>query len=165
MESLIKDKVKSRFNEAVGHELYAHNMYRSFAAQAQAIGFFGAMAYFSKEALSELDHYQKLVDYVNDRGDVVSIPAIDAQKDKFSTLKEAFELVYETEKNLLDFYVEFYEEAEDAMKDCVSAQFLLEFIEIQRKSVGEVKDILSMIAIAGDNSAAILTVDTKLASL
>jgi ferritin len=131
----------------------------------QAVGYFGGQAYFNKEALSELDHYQSLTDYVNDRGSVIEIPMIDAQVDKVKDLKTAFELVYETEKNLLDFYVKFYEEAEDDMKDCVTAQFLLSFIEIQRKSVGEVKDILSMLEIAKDNSSSLLAIDSKLASL
>jgi ferritin len=48
------------------------------------------------------------------------------------------------------------------MKDCVTAQFLLQFIEIQRKAVGEVKDILSLLNIAKDNSAALLEIDEKL---
>lgn len=162
MESMLKKEMKGTLNEAIGHELYAHNLYRSLAAQMQSIGFFGTQAYFNKEALSELDHYQIIVDYINDRGDVAEIPAIEKQSDKVKTLKEAFEIVHETESDLLDFYVKAYEAAEDKMKDCVTAQFLLQFIEIQRKAVGEVKDILATISIAADNSAALLLIDKKL---
>jgi ferritin len=162
MESLLKKETKASLIKAIGHELYAHNLYRSLAAQMQAIGFFGTQKYFNSEAESELGHYQILVDYINDRGDVAEIPLVEAQKDKAKGLLDAFEIVYETEKSLLDFYVQFYESAEDKMKDCVTSQFLLQFIEIQRKAVGEVKDILSLLNIAKDNSAALLEIDEKL---
>lgn len=163
MESLIKKEAKALLIEAIGHELYAHNLYRSFAAQMQSIGFFGAQKYFNKEALSELEHYQILVDYLNDRGDVAEIPKVDAQKDKVSTLKEAFDIVYETEYELEKFYVSTYEKMEDDMEDCVTAQFLLQFIELQRKSVGEVKDILSRLSLAEGDKAALLQIDKELA--
>lgn len=162
MESLLKKEVKAALIQAIGHELYAHNLYRSLAAQAQALGYFGAQKYFNDEAVSELGHYQILVDYINDRGDVAEIPMVEAQKDNIKGLQDAFEVVHETESDLLDFYVKTYESAEDKMKDCVTSQFLLQFIEIQRKSVGEVKDILAMIKIAGNNTAALLMIDKKL---
>jgi ferritin len=148
MESLLKKETKASLIKAIGHELYAHNLYRSLAAQMQAIGFFGTQKYFNSEAESELGHYQILVDYINDRGDVAEIPLVEAQKDKAKGLLDAFEIVYETEKSLLDFYVQFYESAEDKMKDCVTSQFLLQFIEIQRKAVGHYGDLLAKYKIA-----------------
>jgi ferritin len=162
MESLLKKEIKDRLNKAVEHELTAHSFYKNLANQMQAIGFFGAQKYFLKESESELGHYQILADYFNDRGDIAEIPGIAKQSDKARTLKEAFEFVYEIELSLGKFYETFLDEAEDKYKDCATGQFLLQFVEIQRKSVGEVKDILATLKIAGDNSAALLEIDENL---
>lgn len=158
----IKNEVKKRLDEAVKHELTASNMYINLAVQMQSIGYFGAQKYFEKEAISEREHAKVITDYVNDMGGTSSIMGILAQADTPKTLNEAFELSMEAEEELLKFYVELYEEVEDKMKDCVTAQFLLQFIEIQRKAVGEVRDILSILDRAKGNEAAILMVDSKL---
>jgi ferritin len=47
-------------------------------------------------------------------------------------------------------------------KDPVTAEFLLQFLRIQRKSVGEYGDLKSRLELAGDNRAAILQIDTEL---
>jgi len=158
----IKPEVKKRLDEAVKHELTASNMYLNLAIQMQGVGYFGTQKYFESEASTEREHAKKITDYVNDMGGVSSILGVDSQMDKVTTLKDAFDIAMEAESDLLKFYVELYEEMEDEMKDCVTAQFLLQFIEIQRKSVGEVRDILSMIDRAGKNEAALLIVDSKL---
>lgn len=162
MESLLKPQTKASLIKAIGHELYASNLYKSLANQMQSMGFFGVQKYFLKESEQELMHYQILADYINDRGDVAEVPMIEKQIDKAKTISDAFEFSLEAEMDLEKFYVAFYEEAEEKMKDCVTAQFLLQFIEIQRKSVGEVKDILAMLKIAGSDASALLMIDKKL---
>lgn len=163
MKTLLSKEVKSGLETAMGHELYAHSLYTQLSNYSQRKGLFGAQKYFESEAKSELKHYGKLVDYVNDRGDIVDVPAVPKVTDKPETLKEMFEVALEAEIDLANFYTELYEKCEDELEDCVTAQFLLQFIDIQRKSVGEVMDFISTLTIAGDNSAAILLFDQKLA--
>lgn len=160
--TLLKPEVKKLLNEAIENELYASRLYMNIANQLQAAGYFGGQKHFLAEAADELTHYQKLVDYVNDRGSVADVAMTAKQADKVSNLMEAFENSLQAETDLEKFYVDFYEKAEDEMEDCVTAQFLLQFIEIQRKAIGEVKDIISTLMIAKDNSAALLIIDAKL---
>lgn len=162
MQSLLKKEVKSFLIKAIGQELYAHNMYKNFANQMQAIGYFGTQKYFLKESEDELKHYQILADYINDRGDVAEIPSIPAQEDNPASLKEAFDMAYEIELSLEKFYVKGYDLVEDELGDCITAQFLLQFLEIQRISVGEIKDILSMLKLAKEDSASLFLIDKKL---
>jgi ferritin len=44
----------------------------------------------------------------------------------------------------------------------MTAQFLLQFLEIQRKSIGEYGDLLARLQIADDNAAALLMIDNEL---
>lgn len=161
MKSLLKKEVKSMLDEAIGHELYAHLLYANVANYMQSVGFFGAQKYFQAESASEFTHYQTLVDYINDRGDVANINSIMKMSDAPKTLAESFEIALEAESDLEKFYVTIYEKAEDA-GDCITAQFLLQFMEIQRKAVGEIRDIMAILEICGDNSAALLELDEKL---
>lgn len=161
MKSLLKKEVKGMLDEAIKHELYAHLLYANVANYMQSVGFFGAQKYFLSESADEFTHYQKLVDYINDRGDVASIGYILKMDDAPKSLLESFEIALEAETDLEQFYVKIYEKSEE-MGDCITAQFLLQFMEIQRKAVGEIKDMLSIISICGDNSAALLELDEKL---
>lgn len=142
LASLLSPDMKLLLQKGVQHELYASNLYKSFANQCQKMGLFNAQKFFLNESADELTHYQILQDYFNDRNDCADIPTIDAIEDRILSLGDALRIAYETELSLLDFYVKAYEDAEDKMKDCVTAQFLLQFIEIQRKAVGEFGDLL-----------------------
>jgi ferritin len=170
MQPRLSPPVLKGLNEAIGNELFAHSLYLNLANVSQSIGYFGVQKYFLAESASELAHYQKLVNYTNDRGDLASVPAIPPQPERPSSIKEMFEIALQAEGDLEDFYVEFYEKCEEPTSDggygdCVTAQFLLKFIEIQRKSIGEIRDLLATIQRCGNNEAALLIFDNKLNGL
>jgi ferritin len=143
VQSLLKPQVKELLNKSIASELYASNLYKYLANQMQRLGLFGCQKYFLKESAEELTHYQEIVDYINDLGDIADMPQVDAISDMINGIGTALNLAYETEKVLLYQYVEIYEQVEDEMEDCITAQFLLKFIKIQRKAVGEYGDLIS----------------------
>jgi ferritin len=57
---------------------------------------------------------------------------------------------------------EFYENFYDTSDDPTVKQFVLKYIEQQRKSVGEYGDLLARLERCGDNQAALLMFDTEL---
>jgi ferritin len=140
--SLLSPAIKALFEKAVESELYASNLYKHIANQMQRLGFFGAQKYFLGESAEELVHYQKLVDYVNDMNDVVLVPEIAMMRDVVNGIGDALVIAYETELGLMNDYREFYKKAEEA-EDCVTETFLIEFLQIQRRSVGEYGDLIS----------------------
>lgn len=141
--SLLKPQIKNWFDKSVESELYASNLYKHIANQMQRLGFFGVQKYFLKESEEELKHYQSIVDFVNDMGSVATVMAVPTIKDAITSIMDALELAYETELELMKQYQKFYEEAEDKYADCITATFLIEFLQIQRKSVGEYGDLIS----------------------
>lgn len=141
--SLLKPEIKSWLEKSLASELYASNLYKHIANQMQRLGFFGAQKYYMNESAEELTHYQKLVDYINDMGDVCPVPAVERISDKIMNIGDALELSYETELDLMKQYQKFYEEAEDKYEDCITAIFIQQFILIQVKSVGEYGDLIS----------------------
>ncbi len=160
--SLLKPEIKAWLDKSIASELYASNLYKHIANQLQRLGLFGAQKYYLKESGEELVHYQKIVDYINDMGDVATIPSIPKMSDKINSLMDALEISYETEYELMKQYQEFYEKAEDEYKDCVTGTFLIEFLQIQRKSVGEYADLISRLQL---NPTDLLEMDEYLEEL
>jgi ferritin len=149
VKSLLSGKMRKGLQDALYVELYQSNLWKSLANQLQRLGLFGTQKYFLAESAEELTHYQMIVEFMNDMGDCADVPKIDAITDKIKTLGDSLEIGYETELEVYNQYKKFYQEAEE--EDCVVAQFLLQFMEIQRKAVGEYGDLLAKYKIAEEN--------------
>jgi ferritin len=138
--------------------LYASNLYKHIANQLQRLGYFGAQAFYLKESADELTHYQMVVDYTNDMGACSVIGMVPLMQQPITSIGSALKLSYDTELSLMYQYQDFYEAAEE-MGDCITSQFVLQFLEIQRKSVGEFGDFISRYERCGMNEGAILEFD------
>lgn len=158
-QNLLSKPVEALLQEAVQSELYASHLYKSLANQLQRMGYFGAQKYFLSESSEELTHYQKLADLLNDMGAMANLPSLDPIKDKVGSLSDAIEIAYETELQLGKDYERWFKACAEAP---LVQQRLLEFLEIQRTSIGEYADWLARLARAGTNEAAILLIDQEL---
>jgi len=156
---IISTDLKDMLDDAVHSELYASNLYKHIANELQRIGYFGANKFFLNESADELKHYQLHVEFQNDVGTVANIPAIEAMNESIKTLSDAVELGYETELELYNNYKKWYKQAE---YDPVVQQFLLQFLEIQRLSVGEYGDLLARIQLVDQDKAGMLLIDQEL---
>ena len=146
LKSLLSPSMKKGMQDAVYIELYQSNLWKSLANQLQRLGYFGSQKYFLAESAEELTHYQMHVEFMNDMGDCADLPKIDAVTDKVTDIGDALEVGYNIEMDVYKQYKEFYKKAED--EDVSVAQYILQFIEIQRKAVGHYGDLLAKYKIA-----------------
>jgi len=156
---IISADCKKMLDEAVHSELYASNLYKHIANQLQRLGYFGASKFFLNESADELKHYQLHVEFQNDVGTVAKVPMVEAMNETIETFSDAIETGYETELELLNNYQSWYAEAAD---DPIVQQFLLQFLEIQRRSVGEYGDLLARIQLVDQDKAGMLLIDQEL---
>jgi ferritin len=156
---IISAEHKNMLDDAVHSELFASNLYKHIANELQRIGYFGATKFFLNESADELKHYQIHVEFQNDVGTVAKIPLVEAMTDSIKTLSDAVELGYETEVELYNNYKDWYAQASG---DPVIQQFLLQFLEIQRTSVGEYGDLLARIQLVDQDKAGMLLIDQEL---
>lgn len=147
LKSLLNQTTDSILNSAIAEELHAVHLYRHLANQCQRLGLFGAQKYFTNESTEELEHYQTIVDYINDQGSVAETPKIDAIDDEYDDLKTVLEAAYEAELSLGNKYTAWFKQCSS---EPMCAQFLLQFIEIQRKSIGKYGDLLTRLSLSGD---------------
>lgn len=156
---IISAEHKNMLDDAVHSELFASNLYKHIANELQRIGYFGATKFFLNESADELKHYQIHVEFQNDVGTVAKVPLVEAMTDSIKTLSDAVELGYETEVELYNNYKDWYSQASS---DPVVQQFLLQFLEIQRTSVGEYGDLLARIQLVDQDKAGMLLIDQEL---
>jgi len=150
VRNLLNSKAEKIWVSISKEEMYAHHLYLHIATQLQRAGYFGAQAYFDGESTTELEHFKKIREFMNNLGSVLPTPAAPELKAEISVgvsaLEDALNLYYDTEVSLLQKYAEAHEDLEDS--DCYSEPLLLEFIKIQTDSVGEAGDLLAKFAIA-----------------
>jgi len=162
VKSLLSPSMRKGLQDAVYTELYQSNLWKSLANQLQKLGYFGSQKYFLAESAEELTHYQMHVEFMNDMGDCTDLPKIDAITDKVTDIGDAIEIGYNTELDVYNQYKDFYEKAED--EDVSVAQYLLQFIEIQRKAVGQYGDLLAKYKVA-EETKEILFFDKSMGKL
>jgi ferritin len=158
-QMIISADHKRMLDDAVHSELYASNLYKHVANQLQRLGYLGATKFFLNESADELKHYQLHAEFQNDVGTVAKIPMIEAMTESIKTFSDAIELGYETELELYNNYKDWYSQASS---DPVVQQFLLQFLEIQRTSVGEYGDLLARIQLVDQDKAGMLLIDQEL---
>lgn len=157
LKSVLSPASIAIWQKLAGEEMYAHLLYTHISNQLQAIGYFGAQKYFEGEADSEFSHYKKIRNFLNDVGSVLSgVPSYQIN-DEVNDLTTALELYYNAEVALLGKYVAAYKDMDDAENmDCVSEPLMLEFIEIQRTSIGEAGDLYKRFEIAKESGEILL---------
>ena len=158
-ESLLKASDKKLLNEAVGHELYASNFYKYAASCCQKYGLFGAQKFFEKESADELAHYYKLRDFFNDRGDEADMPQVDEVDFKEGIdLMGILDAAYNLEKDLGEFYNDFY----FSTKDATVQVKIHKFVKIQTKAIGEYGDLLARLSLVSECPGGLLIFDQEL---
>lgn len=162
-KNLLTAEITDWLQKSIASELFASHLYKHLANQLQRLGYFGAQKFWLKESADELTHYQIHVDFMNDMGSVAMLPAIQPIKETINSIEDALAIAYKTEMDLLNQYKEFYKIAEE--QDCIVDIYLHQFIDIQRKAVGEYGDLISRYTRCGKNEAAILEFDEYLGGL
>lgn len=157
MKTLLSKSEMLKIDDAAQKELEVSNFYKHLANQLQGIGYFGSAKFFANESGEESKHYQLWADFVNDRGGVLDVPEVQGYAVEIDMLKSAFEAYYEKEKELGDFYNEWYM----STKDAAVHQRLIFFVETQTKSIGEAGDFLATLEQCGDDKAALLLFDKQ----
>lgn len=159
-KELISKPLKMALDELAQLELYNSHLYKHLANVCQKMGYFGAQKHFLKESAEEVEHYQKVVDFINDGGLLVDIGSVDAVSVTAETLGDLLEAAYNQEVVTEDKYSEL---ASMCMgDDHVVYDFAIHVLQHQRKSVGEYGDLIARYETVKDNTSGILTIDKEL---
>ncbi len=131
--------------EQMSHELYNHNLYRTFASFYSANGLIKLSEYYSKRAQEEYNHYLWCVDFAQEVGMIYETPPVDAIDEDWQTdLIQPFKVTLDVEIETTEMIYDMVDKAR-SVKDEIFLSWLfrpkmlveeqLEEVDLSRKAL------------------------------
>ncbi len=147
---LISPELNKAFNEEIGRELLASHQYIAIASYFDGRALKKLAQMFFKQSEEEREHAMKFVQYLNDVGGKVEIPAVPAPQSDFGSALEAVKLALQWEldvthhiNNLMAMAIE--------QKDYAAREFLDWFVKEQVEEVSTMQDLVQIVEQVGEH--------------
>ncbi|MFF0906323.1 non-heme ferritin [Proteus mirabilis] len=154
----------NKLNEQLNLEFYSANLYLQMSAWCDDKGFDGAAKFLKAHSREEMEHMQRLFDYLSDTGAMPLLGFIEAPPAEFLSLSDLFTKTYEHEKFIT---AEINKLAHLAMttQDYSTFNFLQWYVAEQHEEEKLFKSILDKLAMVGDGGKALFLLDKDLSAL
>ena len=150
-----------QMNDQIKNEFHSAYVYLSMAAYMETVNLQGFAKWLRVQAREEAGHAMRIFEHLIDRGAAVTLQAIDAPSQKFSSPLAVFEQVKAHEVGVTKSIHQLYGLAlED--KDYPSQVFLEWFVSEQVEEEKTSAHILESLRMIGDNRSALLLMDREL---
>lgn len=150
-------------NGQIKKELFSSYLYMAMSMYFQEKDLSGAASWMRVQALEELTHAEKFMNYVNERDGRVVLEGIEKPQFEWDSPISAFEAALTHERFIsssINDLVKLAREENDYMSDNFLQWFVAEQVE-EEASVGEV---IRMFSLAGDGGGGLLMIDRELGS-
>lgn len=145
---VISQKLVDAINAQIGREFGASMQYVAIAAHFGAENLPQLASYFYNQAEEEKEHAMKFIRHVVDAGGRVSVPAIAAPKNSFSSAEEAVKLSLDWEREVTkQIYALVNQAAQEG--NYITHHFLMWFVDEQLEEVSSMEQLLSVVQRAG----------------
>lgn len=148
---MMTEKLQKQLNEQITAELWSANLYRSMAYYMQREGYEGFATWMKKQAHQEIEHADKIADFMIMRQAIPKIDKIDVVPQSWGNIAEAFESAYKHEQHVSKLYNVLIKTASDE-KEPATQNFLWEFVKEQVEEEGKFLNIVQKLKKAGDSS-------------
>ena len=142
-------------NAQLGRELEAHLQYLSISSWFDAEGLPELTRFFSAQAAEEHVHAMKFLDYLQDIGGPVVIPALAAPKPSFESAEEAVAASLEWE-DAVTAQIDAIMDLAIERRDHATQAFLQWFVSEQVEEVATMSELLQVTRRAGENNLLLL---------
>ncbi len=158
-----ESKIHAALNEHVSLELRAWYHYSAMALWLDMNDLPGCSSFMKSQADEEMAHANRMIQHLVDRDVLPQLPPIDAPTAEYGSVKEVFELVLASEREVTASIDALYRLADE--EDDQPARIMLEwFISEQMEEENLARAILGRIRLAGDTGPGLLLVDQELGS-
>lgn len=147
MEKLLSEVEIKELNKFGKLELTASQVYLHLTNRMKSLGYFGAEKFFAGESKDERKHYANIENFMNKMNCELEVPTLGNVSENVTNIKEALELAYKMELELLKAYESC---AKDPQLSVKVVLLLQEYVEIQVDAVGEYGDLLNRLALTTD---------------
>jgi ferritin len=157
----MKGAVRDAMGEQIKHELYAAYLYLSMAGSFEVANLTGFAHWMRQQSREELEHALKFFNFLLDRGEHPELRSIEAPPYAFRSPLDTFEQALEHEKEVTGHINTLYELA--VREGDLPAQVMLHwFVSEQVEEEKSATEIVERLRMAGEDSAALLLLDSEL---
>lgn len=161
---MLSQAMIDKLNEQINLEFYSSNLYLQMASWCENQGLDGCNNFLRRHAREEMEHMQKLFDYVNETGAMAILGGIDTPPHQFSSVRDVFMTTYEhecavTQKINALAHTAFTEQ------DYSTFNFLQWYVAEQHEEEKLFKSILDKIDMIGLENKGLYYIDQEVAKL
>ncbi len=95
---MLKAEMIEKLNQQMNLELYSSLLYQQMSAWCSFNSFEGAAAFLRRHAQEEMQHMQRLFDYLTDTGSLPCINSVASPVAEYASLDDLFRATYEHEQ-------------------------------------------------------------------
>nr|WP_113869259.1 non-heme ferritin [Brenneria salicis]NMN91504.1 ferritin [Brenneria salicis ATCC 15712 = DSM 30166]RBP58024.1 ferritin [Brenneria salicis ATCC 15712 = DSM 30166]RLM29086.1 ferritin [Brenneria salicis ATCC 15712 = DSM 30166] len=158
---MLKEEMIQKLNEQLNLEFYSANLYLQMSAWCGDKGFEGASAFLKAHSQEEMQHMQRLFDYLDDTGSLPILGAIAAPPIEFTSLSDVFKLTYEHEQ-LITGKINELAHAAMTLQDYSTFNFLQWYVAEQHEEEKLFKSILDKLSLVNTNEGGLFFIDQDL---
>ena len=158
---MISKKMEEALNAQINKEIYSAYLYLSMSADSADKGYSGISRWFKVQYKEELEHAEKIYDYVIQQGSKVTLAAIERPKADFKDPLDLFENALKHEKfvtasiySLVDLAL--------AEKDHATNSFLKWFVDEQVEEEANAQEIVTKLKMIGESRGSLIYIDAHL---
>jgi ferritin len=156
-------KLFEAINDQINAEMFSAYLYQSMAADMEHKGFAGIAHWFTAQAQEEMVHSMKFYRYILERGEQVTLKALEAPQTSWKDPKAAFEAALEHEKYItarINNLVKLARKADD-----YATEFMLHwFVNEQVEEEAHANEILAKLQLMGSTPNALYMLDRELST-
>lgn len=154
----------SRLNDQLNLEFYSANLYLQMSAWCADKGFEGAASFLKKHSREEMEHMQRLFDYLSDTGALPVLGSIEAPPVTFESLSDVFAQTYEHEQ-LITGKINELAHAAMTTHDYSTFHFLQWYVAEQHEEEKIFKTVLDKLGMLENSSNGAFLLDKDLARM
>ena len=155
MTAAINDQIKAEFDSAY--------IYLAMSAYLENAGLAGMAHWMKKQYKEEVEHAEKFIDYLYERGARVIVPDIAKPKETYSDALEVFKTAYAHEQYVTSRIYKLVDMASDE-KDYATLSMLKWYVDEQMEEEDNTGGIVSKLEFLGNDKHGVYTVDRELAA-
>ncbi len=158
---MISKKMLDAINEQINLELNSAYIYYGMVAYFEAEDYSGMAHWLNIQAKEELEHAQRLFDFVNEVGEKVTLGALDKPSVDYKDPLDVFKAGLEHEKFITASIQKLYELAKSE-KQYAAEEMLRWFINEQVEEENNFSHIVTLLERAAGKSGSLMMIDGKL---
>ncbi len=161
---MLSQTIVDKLNKQINLEHFSSNVYLQMSAWCAGKGLDGCAAFLKAHAAEEMEHMQRLFDYVNECGAPAVIGAIEAPPTEYADVKEVFVKTLEHE-NVVTASINDLVKAALESGDFSTFNFLQWYVAEQHEEEKLFKGILDRLEIIGTHGSGVHHFDRSMARL